>query len=79
MRDHTLVETTIELPAGLELQGLLQVPEHAAGLVLFVHGSGSSRFSSRNAQVLLLGAATCRHRRAPIRKQLIHSRFVDDE
>ena len=33
---------------GLSLDGLLTVPEHAKGLVVFAHGSGSSRFSSRN-------------------------------
>src|SRR5688572_16475999 len=33
------------------LSGLLQLPADAAGLVLFAHGSGSSRFSSRNRQV----------------------------
>ncbi|MFZ2312220.1 MAG: alpha/beta hydrolase, partial [Methylobacter sp.] len=33
---------------GLSLNGLLTVPEHAKGLVVFAHGSGSSRFSSRN-------------------------------
>ena len=29
----------------------LHVPEHASGLVMFAHGSGSSRFSSRNRAV----------------------------
>ena len=29
----------------------LHLPEHARGLVVFAHGSGSSRFSSRNRQV----------------------------
>jgi putative phosphoribosyl transferase len=51
MSVHTPLETTLSLPQGLKLKGFLQVPEHAAGLVLFVHGSGSSRFSSRNRQV----------------------------
>ncbi len=40
---------------GLSLDGLLTVPDHAKGLVVFAHGSGSSRFSSRNrfvAQIL---------------------------
>ncbi|MDO9270142.1 MAG: dienelactone hydrolase family protein [Methylobacter sp.] len=32
----------------LSLPGLLAVPEHAKGLVVFAHGSGSSRFSRRN-------------------------------
>ena len=29
----------------------LRVPERAIGLVIFAHGSGSSRFSSRNRAV----------------------------
>lgn len=40
---------------GHSLAGLLTVPDHAKGLVVFAHGSGSSRFSSRNrfvAQIL---------------------------
>lgn len=35
----------------LQLGGTLQVPSNARGLVLFAHGSGSSRFSLRNAAV----------------------------
>lgn len=41
--------------AGVTLEGNLLVPSGAPGIVLFAHGSGSSRFSSRNryvAQVL---------------------------
>ena len=41
--------------AGVTLEGDLLVPAGAPGIVLFAHGSGSSRFSSRNryvAQVL---------------------------
>ncbi|WP_346432545.1 MULTISPECIES: alpha/beta family hydrolase [unclassified Roseitalea] len=34
-----------------ELGGFLAVPEGATGLVIFAHGSGSSRFSPRNRQV----------------------------
>ena len=34
--------------AGVTLEGNLVVPEGARGVVLFAHGSGSSRFSSRN-------------------------------
>ncbi len=44
--------------AGMPLEGILAVPEQAVGLVAFVHGSGSSRFSPRNqfvAQVLQEG------------------------
>lgn len=33
------------------LDGQLGVPERASGLVIFAHGSGSSRFSPRNVQV----------------------------
>ncbi|HXF29013.1 MAG TPA: alpha/beta family hydrolase [Chlamydiales bacterium] len=33
---------------GLKLSGLLAVPEKATGIVLFAHGSGSGRLSSRN-------------------------------
>ena len=33
------------------VHGTLRVPEGASGLVLFAHGSGSSRFSPRNRQV----------------------------
>lgn len=33
------------------LEGELNVPENASGLVIFVHGSGSSRFSPRNNYV----------------------------
>jgi len=42
-----VIEVTI--PAGsVELEGELAVPESARGLVLFAHGSGSSRHSPRN-------------------------------
>ncbi len=33
---------------GTKLEGMLVVPRHARGVVLFVHGSGSSRLSPRN-------------------------------
>jgi putative phosphoribosyl transferase len=36
---------------GIELPGLLAVPEGAEGIVLFAHGSGSSRLSRRNNYV----------------------------
>lgn len=35
----------------LSLPGLLHIPEQTQGLVIFVHGSGSSRFSTRNQLV----------------------------
>lgn len=46
----------IEIPIGkIKVEGDLVVPENAKGIVLFAHGSGSSRFSPRNqfvAQVM---------------------------
>ena len=43
------LEHAIVIPSGTnQLDGLLYVPKRASGLVLFVHGSGSSRFSPRN-------------------------------
>jgi putative phosphoribosyl transferase len=36
---------------GGEIEGSLEMPEHAIGLVIFAHGSGSSRFSHRNNYV----------------------------
>jgi dienelactone hydrolase len=35
----------------VEVEGMLEVPEHPLGIVLFAHGSGSSRFSPRNNYV----------------------------
>ena len=46
------LEHTVSIPAGgLTLEGTLGVPDRAVGLVLFAHGSGSSRFSPRNRYV----------------------------
>ncbi len=36
---------------GVELEGMLEVPEGASGVVLFAHGTGSSRHSPRNNAV----------------------------
>ena len=42
----------VQIRAGAALiDGDLTIPEHAAGLVVFAHGSGSSRFSRRNRAV----------------------------
>lgn len=42
----------VQIPAGpVELDGELIVPPSARGVVLFAHGSGSSRFSPRNTYV----------------------------
>jgi putative phosphoribosyl transferase len=43
-------ETHLDLP-GVGLEGSLAVPENAQGIVLFAHGSGSSRHSPRNRYV----------------------------
>lgn len=44
-----LVEEKIRVPIGqVELEGELMIPIDAKGIVLFAHGSGSSRFSPRN-------------------------------
>ena len=43
------ISTLAHIPAGpVTLDGMLEIPEHAVGLVLFAHGSGSSRLSPRN-------------------------------
>lgn len=47
-----LVETSVQVTAGERtLPGILAVPAGARGLVLFAHGSGSSRLSPRNTLV----------------------------
>jgi dienelactone hydrolase len=46
------VTSAVQIPAGdTVIEGDLAVPERAAGLVIFAHGSGSSRFSRRNRAV----------------------------
>jgi putative phosphoribosyl transferase len=46
------LERQVSLPAtGVSLEGTLGVPAGARGMVLFAHGSGSSRFSPRNRYV----------------------------
>jgi putative phosphoribosyl transferase len=53
----TAIETTITL-SGAPLGGALAIPDSAVGIVLFAHGSGSSRHSPRNQFVaeMLQGA-----------------------
>lgn len=52
MHSSTARSVTIQLPIDEEeLHGDLSIPEHAKGLVLFAHGSGSSRHSPRNQHV----------------------------
>lgn len=44
--------TLVYIPAGTAtIEGMLEIPDHAVGLVLFAHGSGSSRHSPRNNYV----------------------------
>lgn len=53
------VDLDVEVPSdGVTLPGHLRCPPHAAGVVLFAHGSGSSRHSPRNRFV-----ASVLHRR----------------
>ncbi len=48
----TIQAAAVRMPAaGVFIDGDLRIPERAAGLVVFAHGSGSSRFSHRNRQV----------------------------
>ncbi len=49
----TIIDTRdVSIRAGtVALGGTLAIPAHASGLVVFAHGSGSSRFSPRNRQV----------------------------
>jgi dienelactone hydrolase len=51
-RTHTAYAEGIGIQAGeVVLEGNLAIPEGAQGVVLFAHGSGSSRFSPRNRAV----------------------------
>ncbi|HTL16997.1 MAG TPA: dienelactone hydrolase family protein [Patescibacteria group bacterium] len=52
MEDFRIEERQVRVPADqLMLEGNLNLPEAARGVVLFAHGSGSSRFSPRNQHV----------------------------
>ena len=52
--DHR-VDTHVEIPLdGIRLAGHLCIPEKAEGIVIFAHGSGSSRHSPRNRSVASL-------------------------
>jgi dienelactone hydrolase len=49
---HGTVVDAVRIPDGAEwLDGDLHAPADARGLVIFAHGSGSSRFSGRNRRV----------------------------
>ena len=52
MASEEIARHQVRLPAGgVELDGDLALPAEARGIVLFAHGSGSSRHSPRNRQV----------------------------
>ncbi|HEV8236078.1 MAG TPA: hypothetical protein VGP84_15810, partial [Gemmatimonadaceae bacterium] len=49
---HARTETRpVTIPAAVELQGDLSLPTGAVAIVVFAHGSGSSRLSTRNQRV----------------------------
>jgi len=49
---HSIKETTVQIPVGqVRLGGDMAIPDQAESIILFAHGSGSSRFSSRNKYV----------------------------
>jgi putative phosphoribosyl transferase len=90
--DPPLRSEDVEIAVGpITLAGFLHVPEHPRGLVVFAHGSGSSRHSSRNryvADVLnqagiatllfdLLTAREERHRANVFDVELLARRLVD--
>ena len=47
MRDENLVQVPVN-GGRIRLDGMLELPDAAGGLVIFAHGSGSSRLSPRN-------------------------------
>ena len=52
---QTVEEQLVRIPAGtMTLAGSLTLPEQTQAIVLFAHGSGSSRFSPRNRYVARL-------------------------
>lgn len=59
---NTLVRSRMMKIGALALEGDLAIPESPTGIVVFAHGSGSSRFSSRNrwvaGQLNSIGLAT---------------------
>lgn len=49
---ETKYKNEVSIPAdGIRLKGELFIPQNAKGIIVFSHGSGSSRFSKRNQQV----------------------------
>lgn len=54
MKNHEVEETVHIAIDQISLEGELIIPKEAQGIVLFAHGSGSSRFSPRNQYVARL-------------------------
>jgi pimeloyl-ACP methyl ester carboxylesterase len=50
-KTHTENRYVQILSTGVRLEGIVSIPENASGVVVFVHGSGSSRHSPRNQYV----------------------------
>src|SRR5450759_172760 len=48
MLEQSTEQTIVVRTDGLSLEGILGMPHDSQGVVLFAHGSGSSRFSPRN-------------------------------
>lgn len=46
-----VIDSTIQVQAGVELPSILTVPREPLGVVIFAHGSGSGRFSPRNRKI----------------------------
>ena len=52
MKSASPEKNEVQIPSGeATINGNLEVPKGAQGIVVFAHGSGSSRFSSRNTYV----------------------------
>lgn len=50
--EEQITQKNVVIPVGnIKLEGIFGIPKNASGLVIFVHGSGSSRHSSRNNYV----------------------------
>ncbi|MBA2484709.1 MAG: dienelactone hydrolase family protein [Nitrospira sp.] len=47
MGSRTVLQVSIS-DSGVSLNGILSLPEHPQGVIIFAHGSGSGRFSPRN-------------------------------
>ncbi len=68
------VSRLAHIPAGsATIEGMLEIPGHATGLVLFAHGSGSSRQSPRNNYVagVLRRYDSINSRFSPVRCNLV--------